>query len=126
MGLLIGALAWSSSRLDVVQAASHPPSGLETFGRNMTRSKGSCFSMKWKRAAEYSAAKENGSRAAEKSALREVQRAAYGCWEFGIEECSEILEAESAFQALEEEAHRKIPFTDPPPNRAHQTSFTPK
>lgn len=69
-------------------------------------------------AAEYAAAKENGNRAGEKSALREVQRAAYGCWEFGIEECSEILEVESAVRALEEEAHQKIPFTHPPPRRA--------
>jgi hypothetical protein len=65
-------------------------------------------------ATEYAIAKEGGDRRGEDKALREVQRAAYGCWEFGIEECSEILKVESTVEALEEEAHRKIPFTHPP------------
>lgn len=62
-------------------------------------------------AAEYAAARETKDRAGENKALREVHRAAYACWEFGVEECSEINEVESAVNRLEEEAHRKIPFT---------------
>lgn len=68
--------------------------------------------------AEYAAAKEDGDRAGEESALREVHRAAYGCWEFdGLESCPEIAKIEGAVLALEEEAHQKIPFTHPPPHR---------
>lgn len=69
--------------------------------------------------AEYAAAKEKGNRAGEQSALREVHRAAYDCWEFGLESCPEIVKVESTVLALEEEAHQKIPFTHPPSRRAH-------
>jgi hypothetical protein len=69
--------------------------------------------------AEYAAAKENGNRSGEESALREVHRAAFDCWEFGLESCPEIVKVESTVLALEEEAHQKIPFTHPPSRRAH-------
>ena len=64
-------------------------------------------------AAEYAVAREGNDRRGENKALHEVHRAAYACWEFGIEECAEISNIESVVISLEEEAHRKIPFTHP-------------
>jgi hypothetical protein len=62
-------------------------------------------------ATEYAVAAETNDRRAEDKALHEVHRAAYACWEFGLESCATISDVESAVKSLEEEAHRKIPFT---------------
>jgi hypothetical protein len=64
-------------------------------------------------AAEYAVAHEKNDRTGENRALHEVHRAAYACWEFGVESCAEITDIESAVISLEKEAHRKIPFTHP-------------
>jgi hypothetical protein len=71
---------------------------------------------------EYAIARETNNRAGENKALREVHRAAYACWEFGIEECATIRDIESAVEGLEEEARRNIPFTHPLAARSHRSS----
>jgi hypothetical protein len=70
-------------------------------------------------AAEYALAAETDNRRGENKALREVHRAAYACWEFGLESCTTISDIESAVASLEEEAHRKIPFTHPLAAHSH-------
>ncbi len=61
--------------------------------------------------AEYAVAHEESDSKGEDRALREVQRAAHACWDFGLEGCSEQSKVESAVRSLEEEAHQKIPWT---------------
>ena len=60
---------------------------------------------------EYAVSREASDPKGEDRALREVQRAAHASWDFGLEGCSEQSQVESVVQSLEEEAHRKIPWT---------------
>lgn len=64
--------------------------------------------------AEYAVAREANESKKEDRALREVQRVAHACWAFGLEGCSEQSKVESVVQGLEEEAHKKIPWTTHP------------
>lgn len=60
---------------------------------------------------EYDIARAAGKPAAQHRALQEVAHAAHACWEFGIEECSEMSAIEDEVEALEADVHHRLVFT---------------
>jgi hypothetical protein len=62
-------------------------------------------------AAEYDIARAAGKTSSQHRALQEVEHAAHACWEFGIEECSEMPAIEDKVEALEADVHHRLIFT---------------
>lgn len=62
-------------------------------------------------AAKYGVARAAHNTAAQRRALQEVEHVAHSCWEFGIEECSEMSAIEAEVEALEADTHHRLVFT---------------